>query len=273
MADNPLVKADEKETWAAIVERITDSLSEGEAPEDVIRAAELMLAGFSQADVAKKLGVTRQTVRMWLNKYPALAAAVADNRKLLSKWRLAQLEQLFLTAIIRSKEILEVGLDGQTDAGARVDPKVLTVLAAQARYFIGIFAAQQQQGITVTHELGETVMKAQENALDYLAQQLNAQVRNADQEPIEAVYRVIDPKLDATGPVLDENGEPFYGAFGKADKDEDGMLCSICGKRIKNMQTHLSTRHGMTTSAYEVTFMLDHGTINAVSDYDFGSET
>ena len=271
MADNRLVKASEQESWADIVEKITDSLSEEDAPEDVVRATELLLAGFPHGEVAKKLGVKRQTIRAWLNKYPVLATTLADNRKLLSKWRLAQLEQLFLTAIDRSREILETGLDGHGADGTQVDPKVLTVIAAQARYFIGIFAAQQQS-LTVTHELGETVMKAQENALDYLAQKLQAQARNADQEPIEAVYRIIDPRIDSAGPVLDEKGNPFYGEFGVVDKNQDGTLCSICGKRMKNMTAHLQSSHSITIAAYEATFMLEHGAIGGVNEYDPGSE-
>jgi len=266
MDEMSLVTTKEQETWAEVIDAIVESLDESDAPDDVIKVAELLLAGYSTTEVAKKLNLTKATVRAWITKYPIIAKTIADNKKFLTKWRLAQLEKLFLSAIERSREILDVGLDGFTPDGRRVDPKVLTVVAAQARYFIGIFAAQQQN-LTVTHELGETVMKAQENALDYLAQKLNAQAKNADQEPIEAVYRIIDPKMDATGPVLDENGEPFFGEFGKVDTNEEGTLCSICGKRVINMHTHLSSVHNITPATYEAIFMLEHGVISSKNEF------
>jgi len=254
------------EEWAEIVDMITESLSGDDLPNDVIKAAELMLAGYPVIQVAKKLGVKKEAVRYWLTKYPALSATVANSRKLLQRWRMAQLEQLFMQAVERSREVLDVELNGETPDGVSVDPKVLTVVAAQARYFIGLFAAQQQS-LTVVHELGDTVMKAQDNALDYLATKLKEQAGNSDQEPIEAVYRIIDPRMDAAGPMLNSDGTPPFGKLGEVDRNDDGTLCCICGKRFKNMHTHLSLAHGTTATAYEALFMLDHGVISGVNEF------
>jgi hypothetical protein len=267
MNDNKALTLPEGEgEWHQIVEQILSELSDEDQqlPEKVIQATEMLLAGYPTYKVAKALKVETATVRRWLSAYPTMAMTVAKGKKLLSTWRMARLEQQFLSAIERSQEVLDVSLGGfVTDKDGQlmpVNPKILTVVAAQARYIIGLFAGQQSN-VTVKHELGETVMKARKDALDYLAQQLIEQRVGAAEEPIEAVVRVIDPKIDNNGPVLDEHGNPPFGKMGKLDKNEDGMLCHICGDRLKNLSRHLLDRHNTTTEEYEITYMLEEGAV------------
>jgi hypothetical protein len=250
----------DSDDWQTIADRLVDELTSQDLPDKVVQAAEMMLAGYPLYQVARKVNVTTPTVRRWLSAYPMLAAVVANGRKLLSKWRLARLEQQFLTALERSQEVLEIPLDGETSDGKRVNPKILTVVAAQARYIIGLFAGQQQN-ITVTHEMGDTVMQAREDALAYLAQKLAEQRQHARIEPVEAVYRVIDPKLDNNGPMLDEQGHPSFGEIGKLDIADEGTLCHVCGGRYKSFARHLLTNHNLSAEEYESLYLLPEGSI------------
>lgn len=247
------------DSWAEITGKIVEQLADGDVPDKVIRATEMILAGWPHHKIAKKLGVTTQTIRGWLSRYPAMAATISQGRALLSKWRMAKLEQQFLSAIERSQEILEIPLDGQTHDGLEVDPKILTVVAAQARYVIGLFAGQQSH-MTVTHEAGDTLMKAQTDALDYIAQQLANQQEKAAMEPIEAVFRVVDPKADS-GPLLDENGDPPFGKLGELEQSEDGLVCMICGNTYQNLSRHILRAHNTTVDEYETLYMLTEGQI------------
>lgn len=252
--------------WGQIVDAIVDELTETDhLPDKVIQATELLLAGYPIYKAARKLNVSPKTIRRWLSTYPTMAAVIAHGKGLLTKWRMAQLEQQFLSAIERSQEVLDISLDGTvTDEYGNVvgvNPKVLTVVAAQARYIIGLFAGQKVD-VTVTHELGDTVMKAQQDALDYIAQQLIQQRDGADVEPIEATFRVVDAKVDDKGPMLDEDGEAPFGKMGVLDRNDDGTLCHICGSRNKDHSKHVLSRHNMGVEEYETLYLLDQGSLH-----------
>lgn len=256
--------------WTEILDGLIQELEAGDdLPDKVIQATELLLAGWPVYKVARKLGTTSETVRRWISKYPTMATVLANGRKLLSKWRMAKLEQQFLTAVERSQEILEVGLDGfyRNELGelAPVNSKALTVIAAQARYMIGLFAGQKVD-VQVTHELGNTVLKAREDALAYIAQRLAEQDANAELEPVETIVRVIDAKVKSSGPVLDEDGNPPFGELGVLDRNDDGSLCHLCGKRFKSLARHIQTEHNTTTDEYELTYMLDDGLVRKADD-------
>jgi hypothetical protein len=248
------------EEWNVIVNRIVDELANEDIPDKVITAAEMLINGFPIYKTAKKLGVRSDTVRRWLSRYPALAVAVANGRQLLTRWRMARLEQQFLTAVERSQEILEVPLDGELEDGTKVNPKILPVVAAQARYIIGLFAGQKVD-INITHELGDTVMKANQDALTYIAEQLAAQQMRSEGEPIEAVYRIIDAEVDNAGPMLDENGSPPFGELGRLDTTPAGTLCHICGRRFRGLGRHLFTNHATSPDEYESLYMLEEGSV------------
>ena len=201
----PIQDITSDDTWRSICDRIVDELHEEDLPDQVIQATELILAGYPMYQVARQCHVSTSTVRRWLTTYPTMAAAVANGHALLSKWRMGKLEQQFLSAIEKSQEVLSLSLSGENPNAddERVDPKVLTVVAAQARYIIGLFAGQKID-VTVTHEAGDSLFKAKKDALDYIVEQLQQQRDDSDIEPIEAVFRVIDPKMDNDGPMLDE---------------------------------------------------------------------
>lgn len=248
------------EEWNELVDRLIEEIPEG-LPDKVIQATELLLVGYPTNEVAKKLGVNAGTIRSWIKNYPTMALILANGKKMMSKWRMGKMEQQFLTAVQRSQEVLETrfGAEG-------VNPKILTVVAAQARYIIGLFIGQRQD-ISVTHELGESVLNAERNALNYLAQKLSEQKDNSDNEPIEAVFRVIDDKVDDSGPMLDSHGNPPHGKLGVLEKNDTGAQCHICGQFHASLAKHLLTKHNMTTENYELLYMLEEGIVRKTDGY------
>jgi hypothetical protein len=258
--NNAIIPLAGDEEWNAIVSRLVNEIADKDMPEKVVQATEMLMAGFPIHKIAKKLRTDTKTIRGWMTAYPTMTAIVADSKKLISKWRLSKLEQQFLTAVDLSQSILDISLTGIDENGNDVDAKVLTVLAAQARYIIGIFAGQKQD-ITVKHELGDTVMKAREDALNYLAEKLIEQKNRVDVEPIEATYRILDNKVDDTGPFLDEDGRPPFGEMGKLDIDDDGILCHVCGRRFKAFSKHVTVKHNTPVDEYEILYMLEEGIV------------
>lgn len=252
------------ESWQEIVDRLVMELEAEHTPDKVVQAAELLLSGFPTYKVAKKLGVRTDTVRRWLTEYPTMSMISSMGKMLLSKWRMAKLEQQFLTAMERSEEILELSLvgPGEDDEGG-VDPKLVAILAQHVRFVMGLFAGQKMD-ITVTHELGDTVMKAQRDALDYMAGKLAEQ--RAGDEPIEAVVRVIDAKFDNEGPMVDSIGEAPFGVMGELDTTDEGTLCHICGTRVKYLANHVRNVHTMDTGTYEDTYLLEPGSLKKLED-------
>lgn len=255
-------------SWTTLIDQLYEQVTSdknldwGGLPSKILEATELLLSGHSLHDTSIKLDTTPQTIRSWMSKYPAMAIILSQGPQLLSKWRLSKLEQQFLTAVNKSYDILNLSLDGKTNDGVEVDPKVLTVVAAQSRYIIGLFAGQQKD-VTVRHEFGDTILKAKQDALDYLADKLQQQRGNAisGEEPLTIEYRIIDERNEIGGPILDESGNPFFGMFGQVDKDVDGIQCSICGKRFKNIKSHIP-KHNISLKDYQITFLLDDGALD-----------
>ena len=249
------------EEWYELVNKIVSELPD-DTPDKVIKATELLLVGTPLYEVAKEVGVSTDTVRKWLNSYPTMSAVIANGKKYLSKWRMSKLEQQFIDAVNVSSKILKTSLSSR-----EVNPKVLSAVAQQARYVIGLFVGQKQD-ISVTHELGESVLNATQHSLNYIAQQLANQSRNADSEPVEAVFKVIDPKFDDASPVLDEHGNPFYGEVGVLDIDEkDRILCHICGERFRSLSKHIYRKHSVSNKDYELLFMLPDGSVRDTEGY------
>lgn len=271
MTDNAIVQSEDKsivpmlnlsgeETWQELVNQLVSELPE-ELPDKVIKATELLLVGHPINDVAKQVGVQPSTIRSWIQTYPTLALILSNGKKLLSKWRMSKMEQQFLLAVNKSKQILETSLDG-----GGTSSKHLAAIAAQSRYVIGLFIGQKQD-ISVTHELGESVLNAEKNALNYLAQRLAEQQAHSTEEPIEAVFRVIDDKVDNNGPMLDAYGNPPHGELGELDKTDEGSQCHICGKRYKSLAKHLLATHNMDTANYELLYMLPEGSVRDADGY------
>jgi hypothetical protein len=253
--------------WRTIITDLSAQIAEDDLPDKVSKFTEHLISGYSVNDAARRVRISQQTAQSWLAKYPKIAELASKGRELLSSWRMTRLEQQFLQAIDRSEEILAVNLDGTDKNGNKVDPKVLTVVAAQARYMIGLFASQQRD-ITVTHQMGDTVLKAREDALEYLASQLKDHVDGSIAEPVEVAYTVISPRVDNHGPLLREDGEPNFGQFGELDIAESGTLCHVCGRRTRNLVAHAKQAHTMSRRDYETLYMLEDGTLAGEQDAD-----
>lgn len=264
MSSNALIPVPDEE-WGEIVNKLVEEINDQDYPDKVIRATEMMVVGFPITDISEEIDTETRTIRGWLTKYPVMAVTVANGRSLLSKWRMSKLEQQFLKAIDRSEQVLNLSLSGSyyDDAGDQhfVDPKVLTVVAAQSRYVIGLFAGQKMD-VQVTHELGNTVLKAQSDALDYIADQLQDQKDGVMIDALETTYRVLDDKV-VTGPMLNSDGSAPHGELGKFDINGDGIQCHICGDRYKALHNHLYSKHNTSTKDYEVVYMLDQGAVRA----------
>jgi len=265
MVKNKDLAIREDADWNTLVSALIDEMDTQDMPDKVITATELLLCGYPTTKVAKEIGVTSQTVRNWLSSYPIMSDIIARGKPLLAQWRMSKLEQQFFKAINRSEDILGVSLSGiDTKTGEKVDAKILTVVAAQARYIIGLFAGQQSN-VNVRHELDDSLLLAHTDALDYITLQMKKH-REAN-EPIDAIVRVIDAKVDNTAPMLDENGDALYGKLGEIDKTEDGILCHVCGKRLRGFSAHISTAHTMTADDYELIFALPTNLLSKAEDY------
>jgi len=259
MNDLIIVPTETDESWRQIVDSIIIALDKEDIPDKVIRATELLLSGFPVPDVAGQLGVKTETVRQWLVKYPIISEVLSDNQANLVKWRMTQLDKQFLQALEVSKKVLELPMDGDN-----VNAKLVGIQAAQARYIIGLRAGQKQD-ITVTHEMGDSIMRARQDALDYLARRL---IEQQYEEPVETTIRVIDSKWDDQGPMVDEHGNSPFGEIGELDKNEQGILCHICGQRYKSLRRHVLAKHNMGSTDYEVLYGLQEGSLKREENKD-----
>jgi len=237
--------------WPKIVDQIVESMGDC-LPEDVIRATELLLAGYPTHEVAKELHTSSKQIKIWLNKYPSMAMAIANGRKLLTKWRLAKLEQQFVKAIDKSEELLELDFNNK-----EVNQKLVATVGQHARYIIGLFAGQKID-ININLREDESVLNAQQDALAYIANQVSKNRRES--EPIEAEYEVV-PVNNHKTPLLSPSGEPPFGMIGMLDNTENGVLCHVCGKRSKILPMHISTEHGINAREYELIYMLEEGSV------------
>jgi len=265
--------ADKDITWQEIVNDLVEQIvgeNVEDIPDNVVRATELLLTGMPYYKVAQTLGVTVTTVKGWVKKYPPMAMVLQRGRPLLAKWRIAKLEQQYLMAIEKSQEILEMDLysgDSDTEDNVRAPNAKLTgVVAQQARFIIEQFTKVNNE-ISLKSDGESVTLSATGDALDYLAQKIS---ENRDRNiPIEATYRVIDDKntADKYAPVLDEKGKPFHGDMGKLTIKEDGKIqCHICGNYYTSLSTHLYGKHEIPPDVYELTFLLEDGTIKDVED-------
>jgi hypothetical protein len=240
--------------WQQIVNKIVDEMGT-ELPDKVIEATELLLAGWPTYKVSRELNVSGQTIKEWLARYPSMAMAVANGRKLLTKWRMSKLEQQFVDAIKKSGEILELDLDDRA-----VNAKLVGTIAQHARYIIGLYAGQQID-VNVKVSEGEQTFKAKQDALSYIVDEL-AKQRNSE-EPIEATYTVVSANEDtAPRPLLTEEGNPAFGELGVLDTTAAGTLCHICGKRVSNIKMHVGMEHHMKIKDFEIIFMLLPGSVS-----------
>ncbi len=260
MSNKLMVPGTPDESWRDLVEKLVEELTD-DIPEKVIRATELLLSGYPAGKAAKEIGVSVDTVKSWIRKYPTVAHVLAEGRRYLQLWRMAQLEQQFVKALDASEEILDIDI---TDTG--VNAKLAGIKAQHARYIIGLFAGQQVD-LNVKGTASDPVLKAKADALDYLAERL-AQ-RKQDDEPITVSYHVVDERSAKAKPLLNAEGDPAFGQLGVLDVSKEGALCHICGNRQKLMGVHISRDHSMKVRDYEGIFLLDEGSIGQHDSSDF----
>ena len=202
-------------------------------PEKVIQAVELLLSGEPRYKVAKKLNVSSRTVKNWLEKYTLAREVLKIGYTLLSRWRMAKIEQQFLEAVEVSHDIL-------TEDGDDANVKLMGIKAQHARFIDKMLNPQTQQIIFNIHEKEDSgVYKARKDALDYI-----------QDVAIEGSF------------VEDEEPGPAYGSFGFIDTDnENKAMCHICGEFFHDLKSHVE-EHDISAENYEIEFMLEHGTLN-----------
>lgn len=246
--------------WQTIVDEVVDSLDD-DIPDKVIKATEYLICGWPTHKIAERLNTKKAIIRGWLTRYPKMAVAVHYGQRELYRWRMAQLEQGFLTALEVSQRILDMGssknrLEANMQDMASADPKLLAIQAQQARFIISLFAGQKMDLKVRSPSDDRPALKAQKDALDYIASQIKDSLNTIEARP-EATYRVVDIASGVLGPLLDDKGDPFHGILGEFDQNEEGTLCHVCGERASKLYMHVTKGHKMKAREYEMVFMLD----------------
>lgn len=247
--------------WHEIVDRIVDELNEEDIPDDVIKAAEYLMCGWPTYKVAQRLKKQTNTIRGYLSRYPQVAVAVHYGQRELQRWRLSQLERQFISAVEASQDILDLGTPHRDPVTSLegVDPKVLALKAQQARFIISLFAGQKLDLQVRSPEDEKPALKAQQDALDYIADKVSGRLESIEAVPEKrtTTYRVVDAKDRKSGPMLDEHGDPMHGTLGAFDSNEDGTLCHVCGDRVSKIRIHVTSGHKLTDREYEMVFMFE----------------
>jgi len=245
--------------WQTIIDKVVDDLDD-DIPDKVIRAAEYLICGWPTHKIAERLNTKKETIRGWLTRYPKMAVAVNYGQRELYRWRMAQLAQEFLTALDVSQRILDLGSGMKTTEDLEklesLDPKILAIQAQQARFIISLFAGQKMDLRIKSPSDDRPALKAQKDALDYIAEQITDKLGTIEARP-ETTYRVIDISSGVRGPLLDDKGDPFHGKLGEVDQKEEGTLCHVCGERVTKLYMHVTKGHKMKVREYEIVFMLD----------------
>jgi hypothetical protein len=238
--------------WQAIIDDAISVLEPEDLPVKAIKVMEYLISGYPMTKAADAAEITTKTIRRWLVKYPELVEAIRRGQENLSRWRMSKLEQQFLDAVDFSADLLS----GEANMS---DPKVLGIRALQARYIIDLFTGKIKdlhltQITNTTNVIPESIeLKASQSALDYIASQAKIQT---DDNVVDREFSIAVEKPKATAPLLDEDGEPFYGEYGVLDSNESGTLCHICGTRSSKLQAHIAAEHGLSPRAYENMYSL-----------------
>lgn len=268
--ETSLISLESAGEWQEIIDNLIVKLESEELPDKVIKVAEYLICGWPLNEIKKRTGTDPRTIKRWIRKYPSLTITIATGQKELQKWRLARLEQQFLSALEVSQKVLDTEGDGywetdedgeETDYIPTTNTKLLALQATHARFIIGLFAGQQFRLEVETPEQDKPLLHGETDALDYIAAQISDRLDHAKSEPLELTLRVIDPDTGVMGPLVDENGDPYHGELGVLDRNDDGILCHICGKRAKGFHFHIGGAHHMSVNDYELTFMLEQGAI------------
>ena len=254
----------DNDKWQSVIDSMTLTLTEGDNPDKIVSTAELLVSGWPLYKIGKELGVSTKTVRGWLQKYPKMTQAVAIAKSEISKWRMEQMERQFISAVEKSAEILAIDAtyDPAPDAIPErvVNAKLLGIQAQHSRWILGLFF-DNKLDININIRDESPTLRATRDALDYITEGINSQ----EDEPIEGTIRVID-ETNPGGPLVDENGDPYYGTLGRLDTNKDGIMCHICGKYFMRPDIHIRAKEGLSSDMYETVFMLSPGDLKVAVD-------
>jgi hypothetical protein len=250
-------------SWADLVDEVASLVDLEELPEGALHAMPYLMSGLPKTEVARHVGVSRGTLNSWLSKFPSMQVAVARGKELAKEYRLSMLEAQFIKALVVSEEILDMPMRGISDDDNGVNSKIATAKGQHARFIIDKFISSKKD-ISVTHELGDSVLDANKDALDYVAKRI-AELGIED-EPPTVTYRVIDGSTHTEGPMLDADGNPNFGTLGGLTTDEEiGTQCHDCGQWFKSLATHIRKTMNLSVSEYEVMYGLEPGAVLKVS--------
>lgn len=259
---NDLMIPDEID-WADLYDQIAEQVDLEKIPEGALHAIPYLMAGVPKAEVARHVGISRNTLREWLNRYPSLQIIVEKGRELAQEYRLSMLEAQFIKALKVSEEILDMPMRGISDDDeSGINSKIATAKGQHARFIIDKFITTKKD-ISITHEIGDSVLDAKKDALDYVAQVM---AELGTEEDVPVTYRVIDGNPNTQGPMLNEDGQPNFGTFGGLSVDEElGTQCHDCGDWFKSLATHIRKTMQVTIREYETVYGLEPGTVLRVS--------
>lgn len=238
-------------SWTEIVELLVESLTseDVDTPDKVVRAAELMLSGYPRYKVAKELKVTPKTVKRWTEDYPIMMQIVKSGRTLLSMWRMARIEQQFISALEVSEEVLNASAEEVEDKEGNVtktNAKVMGIKAQHARYILDLFMKNQHVinfNVDLTPETNASLL-ATESGLAYLAQAM----KRTDEDVLE-------------GQFTEAKEEIIYGTVGELSLEDGKTQCHTCGGFYQGLARHVQTKHNITPEIYEVQYDLEMGVV------------
>jgi len=266
--ENALAIPDELD-WSELIDEVADLVDMGDLPSKALEAVPYLMAGLPKAEVARIVHVTRPTISNWLRQYPAMQIAVSRGKELAQQYRLSMLEGQFIQALRVSEQILGLEMTGKKEVMGedapeeeQVNSKLVTAMGQHARYILGLFVSSKHD-LTITHEVGDSVLEAKKDALDYLAHVMSSPEGD---EPIDVTYRVIDANVHNEGPMLKANGEPNFGTLGEFVTDpEIGTQCHDCGQFYQSLSSHIRKAMNISISAYETVYGLEPGSVSRVS--------
>lgn len=261
-AAKTLASAEEIRTdrsWQKIVEELFDT-SEG-LSELAMQIVEYAVCGYSKTKACKQLGITVYEWNKTVKDNPAIAQLITDGLSLARKWRTAQLEEQYMDAINKSKEILQLSLSDDT-----VNVKLVGTIAQHARYVIDLFARNDLAPVASANADTDMALKASKDALDYLVEK----IASSTDDEIIVTHRIVDAD---SAPKMKSDASPNFGELGVLEYDDDGKIrCHVCGVYAKNFVMHIRRAHSLEPMDYEAAYDLPEGEVRRMVDELKGEE-
>ena len=130
-------------SWEDLYDEVAEQVDLEKIPEGALHAIPYLMAGIPKAEVARHVGVSRNTLRQWLQQYPSMQIIVAKGKELAQQYRLSMLEAQFIKALKVSEEILDMPMRGiMDDDETGINSKIATAKGQHARFIIDKFISQ-----------------------------------------------------------------------------------------------------------------------------------